>query len=595
MLNTINSDFRISRVFGILFVQNPNHDVLAVGLSSMLLRTLCLHTLTFAKLIFMLRTARMSSASASSPSSSSSVAIHWFRKGLRLHDNPALVEACNGKNKVYPVFVIDPFYAKPDVVGYNRYAFLLDSLTDLDTNLRAMGSRLFVVRGKPEEQLPLLVAQWGVSLLTFESDSEPYACVRDKAVREHFERDGKLSVSAHCSHTLRDPTQYIAAAKSKPIKSYQGFQALFESADAPPLRTLSPTITRDHICPSPHLSVLADHNEAEHGVPTFAEMGYGSSEKSVNRKFPGGEREGLRRLRETVLARAEWVATFEKPQTSPNSLEPSTTVLSPYLKFGCVSPLLFYSELQKMGAAGPKHTKPPVSLTGQLLWREYFYYSSVAQPNFHTMKGNPECRQIPWSHNEEYVKAFKEARTGFPYIDAIMTQLRQEGWIHHLARHSVACFFTRGDLWQSWEEGAKIFDLYLLDADYALNNANWQWLSCSNFFYQYFRVYSPIAFGKKTDPNGAYIKKWLPQLAGYPKEFIYEPWRCPIEKQQRLGCVVGVDYPKPIVDHDVVSKENMQRMAAAYAASAPAAKRPPPYEADAGNRPEDASKKKKSK
>lgn len=188
------------------------------------------------------------------------------------------------------------------------------------------------------------------------------------------------------------------------------------------------------------------------------------------------------------------------------------------------------------------------------------------------MKGNPECRQIPWSHNEEYIAAFKEARTGYPYIDAIMTQLREEGWIHHLARHSVACFLTRGDLWQSWEEGAKIFDLYLLDSDYALNNANWQWLSCSNFFYQYFRVYSPVAFGKKTDPDGAYIRRWLPQLAGYPKEFICEPWRCPKDKQGRYGCVVGVDYPLPIVDHDVVSKENMQKMAAAYAAQAPAAK-----------------------
>jgi len=100
------------------------------------------------------------------------------------------------------------------------------------------------------------------------------------------------------------------------------------------------------------------------------------------------------------------------------------------------------------------------------------------------MIGNTDCRQIPWQSNPTYLQAWKEGHTGYPFIDAIMIQLVREGWIHHLARHMVACFLTRGDLWQSWEAGVKVFDLYLLDDDYALNNANWQWLSCSNFFYQ---------------------------------------------------------------------------------------------------------------
>ena len=114
-----------------------------------------------------------------------------------------------------------------------------------------------------------------------------------------------------------------------------------------------------------------------------------------------------------------------------------------------------------------------------------------------------------------------------------------------------------------------MFDLYLLDADWSLNNANWQWLSCSNFFYQYFRCYSPIAFGKKTDPTGAYIRKWLPKLAGFPDKFIYEPWRAPISVQQQCGCIIGVDYPSPIVEHDIASKENMQKMKFAYDAHDP--------------------------
>lgn len=121
--------------------------------------------------------------------------------------------------------------------------------------------------------------------------------------------------------------------------------------------------------------------------------------------------------------------------------------------------------------------------------------------------------------NEEYLNAWKNGQTGYPWIDAAMTQLRKEGWIHHLARHAVACFLTRGDLYLSWEEGAKVFDVYLLDSDWALNNCNWMWLSASAFFHTFFRVYSPVAFPQKTDKDGAYVRHFLPVLAKMPKKY----------------------------------------------------------------------------
>lgn len=134
-----------------------------------------------------------------------------------------------------------------------------------------------------------------------------------------------------------------------------------------------------------------------------------------------------------------------------------------------------------------------------------------------------------------------------------MTQLRTEGWLHHLARHCVACFLTRGDLYQSWVEGQRVFEEFLVDADWQLNAANWQWLSASAFFHQYWKVYSPIAFGKKYDKDGVYIKRYLPILKNYPAKYIYEPWTAPLEDQKRWKCVIGVDYPKPIVNHDEAS------------------------------------------
>lgn len=129
------------------------------------------------------------------------------------------------------------------------------------------------------------------------------------------------------------------------------------------------------------------------------------------------------------------------------------------------------------------------------MWREHNYLTGYSTPNFDQMIGNPVARQIPWDDDPRLLEAWTKSQTGYPFIDAIMTQLRETGWIHHLARHAVACFLTRGDLWQSWEKGANVFEHYLIDADWSINNFNWQWLSCTAYFYQYFRCYSPVAFG----------------------------------------------------------------------------------------------------
>ena len=145
-------------------------------------------------------------------------------------------------------------------------------------------------------------------------------------------------------------------------------------------------------------------------------------------------------------------------------------------------------------------------------------------------------------------------------------QLKTVGWMHHLARHSVACFLTRGDCYVSWERGRAVFDKYLLDADVALNNANWQWLSASAFFHKYFRVYSPIAFGKQYDKSGSFIRTFLPALRHMPDKYIYEPWTAPLDVQKHAKCIIGKDYPAPIVDHATIHKINIGRMAAAYQA-----------------------------
>jgi len=498
------------------------------------------------------------------PSSTSGCAIHWFRKGLRLHDNPALLEAIKPVNgeilRLKPVFVLDPWFVKNAKVGPNRWRFLLQTLEDLDSSLKKMGSRLYVVRGSPTKVLNDLFDRWDVKKITWEIDTEPYAKERDAKIEE-LAKDRKIEVVTCTSHTLYNPEQVIAKNKGETPLTYQKMLLLLSSIGPPPKPVDIPAEF-----PKQAKASKNDLEKTKYDLPTLEELGVQEKELEPC-LFPGGETEGLARLADKInMKNASWVRSFEKPNTSPNSLAPSTTVLSPHLKFGCVSARLMYWKLEEV-YRGAKHSQPPVSLHGQLLWREFFYTVGYNTPNFDRMEGNPVCRQIPWGEDKAMLDAWAEARTGFPWIDAIMTQLRKEGWIHHLARHSVACFLTRGDLWQSWVKGKEVFEELLLDADWSLNAGNWMWLSASAFFHQYFRCYSPVAFGKKTDKEGEYIRKYLPILKKFPAKYIYEPWEAPLAVQKAAGCIIGTDYPRPIVKHEVVVKENMAKMKAAYDAA----------------------------
>ncbi|KAK3872383.1 hypothetical protein Pcinc_022528 [Petrolisthes cinctipes] len=483
--------------------------------------------------------------------------VHWFRKGLRLHDNPALQAAVVDNFELRPVFVLDPWFVANARVGKNRWRFLAQTLNDLDATLKAIGSRLYVIRGKPEEVFPKLFEDWKVQKITWEVDTEPYARSRDEKV-EKLARECGVKVVSLVGHTLYNTEKIIATNLGKTPLTYQSLQSLVAKMGPPPY-------------PVPALSSLPTSciiqpqapSGSTYNLPSLSELGVDESELGPC-LYPGGETEALARLNK-YMERKSWVCKFEKPKTSPNSLQPSTTVLSPYLKFGCLSPRTMYHRLIEV-YKGSNHTQPPVSLLGQLLWREFFYTVSATTPNFDQMEGNPVCRQIPWIRDEKKMKAWEFGQTGFPFIDAIMTQLRKEGWIHHLARHAVACFLTRGDLWQPWEDGMKVFEELLLDADWSLNAGNWMWLSASAFFHQYFRVYSPIAFGKQTDKHGDYIRKYLPQLKKFPDNYIYEPWKAPLSVQKAANCIIGQDYPRPIVDHDIARKTNLDRMSKAYAA-----------------------------
>jgi len=206
---------------------------------------------------------------------------------------------------------------------------------------------------------------------------------------------------------------------------------------------------------------------------------------------------------------------------------------------------------------------PPMSLYDQLFWREFFYVLANTNPNFDRMRNNPVCVQIPWSTDTIALKKWTDGQTGYPLIDAILTQMKIEGWIHEKAKHAVICFLTYGGLWLSWEEGMKIFDKYLLDAEYSVNVGTWIWLSASSCFQQ-INYYCPVNFGRSIDPNGDYIRRYLPILKNFPNKFIHAPWTASKMVQKKAKCLIGKQYPMPIIDYKQASKLNLERIKQVY-------------------------------
>jgi cryptochrome len=515
---------------------------------------------------------------------SKKIAMHWFRKGLRLHDNPALLHSLTGAAEVYPVYVLDGDCYQLLRCTALRANFLVECLIDLDAMLRKAGSRLYVVEGDPVSILPTLWKDWGITHLSHELDEtgEPYATQRDAAILSAA-REEKIHVHAFGQETLYPLASYFSKLGCQTCISMTAFQTLFNSM--PPLQQPKDSPTKfpinTHPCEGLYLppKQATDLPWPRNTPRDQVSPVWGPDDcKNLTPLVRGGESRALTLLHEkTVMSSPSYVATFEKPNTSCTSLSPSTTALSPYMSLGCLSPRTFWFAIQagidryinNRISSARRVSQPPVSLHGQLLWRDFNNLVAAsanrnAPGSWGRMEHNLYCRNIPWDNNLELLEAWTTAQTGYPWIDACMMQLKKEGWVHHLGRHAVACFLTRGDLWQSWERGAEHFESHLLDADYALNGFNWLWLSCSGFFYQYFRCYSPVAFQKKNDPTGQYIRRYLPALSRLPDKYIYEPWKAPEGVQKSAGVIIGKDYPMPIVDHAIVSKENMGKMSYAY-------------------------------
>ncbi|NXV53482.1 CRY1 protein, partial [Uria aalge] len=324
--------------------------------------------------------------------------IHLFRKGLRLHDNPALLAALESSEVLYPVYILDrKFMASVMHIGALRWHFLLQSLEDLQKNLRQLGSCLLVIQGEYESVIRDHVQKWNITQVTLDAEMEPFYKEMEAKIRCLGEELG-FEVLSLVGHSLYDTKRILDLNGGTPPLTYKRFLHILSLLGDPEVPVRNLTAEDFQRCRSPD-PVLAEG----YRVPLPVDLKIPLESLSPWR---GGETEGLQRL-EQHLTDQGWVASFTKPRTVPNSLLPSTTGLSPYFSMGCLSVRTFFYRLSNIYAQAKHHSLPPVSLQGQLLWREFFYTVASATPNFTRMAGNPICLQISWYEDAERLHKWK--------------------------------------------------------------------------------------------------------------------------------------------------------------------------------------------
>jgi deoxyribodipyrimidine photo-lyase len=444
---------------------------------------------------------------------------------LRLKDNQALAAALAHADRVIPVFVLDPTLLDSPYVGPKRVAFLLGGLRRLDEDLRARGSRLIVRRGDPRDEFTALVAECGAEAIFTEEDFTPYARQRDGSVAERLPLHLVGGRIVHLPETVlkNDGTPYTV---------FTPFSRKWKTLSPPQASTVLPA--PDHLPAPPEVGSLPIPEEPTL-LPTVP--------------FQPGEAEAQRRLKVFVDGDDPPIYKYAEKR---NRLEvDGTSRLSPYLHLGMLSTCQAVVAALEAIAAAPdaEAGKGAETWLNELIWREFYVHILYHFPHVLEQSFRANLQAIPWENDEETFAAWCEGRIGYPVVDAGMRQLVETGWMHNRARMVVASFLVK-DLLIDWRWGERFFMQQLVDGDSASNNGGWQWTAGTGTdAAPYFRIFNPVLQGKKHDPQGTYVRRWVPELAQVPDRFIHQPWKMPLDVQQKAGCVIGQDYPVPIVDH----------------------------------------------
>jgi deoxyribodipyrimidine photo-lyase len=454
--------------------------------------------------------------------------IWWIRRDLRLDDNPALQEAVTHSDHLVPLYILDPTLLSHP--AEKRKSFLFDGLRALDASLRRHGSQLVVMQGEPQQVIADVVHTTGAQAIYAEADYSPYARKRDQAIAANF--------PFWLVHGLTVfPPGFIQKSTGCPYTVYTYFNRAWKSLPTP-----SPCCAEGEF----RIPPLPENLPVSQPIPPST---------ARNLALQAGEKAGFERLQHFLAG-----PITRYGQERDLLASDATSMLAPYLRFGMLSIRGLVAEARfAMENATDEQTHKNASLwLDQLIWRDFYFSILHHFPQVLKTSFRKDLQNIQWRNAPQDLEAWKQGKTGYPVVDAGMRQLRQTGWMHNRARMITASFLVK-DLLINWQDGEAWFMEQLLDGDPALNNGGWQWSAgVGTDAAPYFRIFNPTLQGRKFDPEGEYIRRWVPELTRVPDKYIHQPWLMPSEIQQQSGCVIGIHYPRPIVDHQQIKERTLQ-------------------------------------
>jgi deoxyribodipyrimidine photo-lyase len=458
--------------------------------------------------------------------------IHWFRRDLRQHDNTALAAAARDSNgAVIPVFILDERLLTGRFASPARVRFMFESLRALDQALREHGSALRFRRGDSQQELLDLVKESGAAAVYWNRDYSPFAIKRDSAIKQAL---GEAGVTAR---SFKDAVIWeldeILTKEGKPYTVYTPYARHWR-------QRLDEEGFQVHEEPD---FQAVDTKLSSTPIPDLADLDVQTEQLAI----PGGEAEGQRLLQEFTDLRRNYNITAYKTDRDMLAL-PGTSRLSAHLRLGTVSPRAALRAAQDVAQHSDAEQGVQTWIS-ELAWRDFYVQLLYHFPHVLRSAFRAQYDALEWENDEDLFAAWCAGRTGYPVVDAAMRQLDQEAWMHNRARMIVASFLTK-DLLIDWRWGERYFMQRLVDGDPAANNGGWQWAAGTGTDAQpYFRIFNPTSQGQKFDPDGAYVRRYVPELAQTPTKYIHEPWKMNEEQQRECGVRIGHDYPAPIVDH----------------------------------------------
>ncbi|MCX8107720.1 MAG: DNA photolyase family protein [Verrucomicrobiae bacterium] len=459
--------------------------------------------------------------------------IVWFRLDLRVADNPALSAAADAGGPVIPVFIWAPHEEGEWSPGPASIWWLRESLCSLDRDLRLLQSRLVIRRGGSVETLLDLCRETGARRVFWNRRYEPAVSQRDAEVEKRLSAVG-VGVTTFNGSLLTEPGRVLTRS-GKAFKVFSAFwRACLPLLDVTPPLPAPSKLEEPRFWPS---SLSVEQLELQERGRDFGHLG----------KFwsPGSKGAGTR-LAEFLTSA---LGTYE---INRDRLDlPGTSRLSPHLHFGELSPgQLLYAVRECGRTHGPSGQAWARSkFVTELGWREFAAHLLWHFPESHWIPLRQEFRAFPWRSDERLFELWRNGQTGYPIVDAAMRELRETGWMHNRARMIVASFLVK-HLLISWNSGAKWFWERLVDADLANNTLGWQWTSgCGVDAAPFFRIFNPVNQGRRFDPDGNYVRKWVPELRRMNSRWVHCPWEAPDGELESSGVKLGRDYPFPIVEH----------------------------------------------